>query len=45
VESATPEQASELAHRLVRTVRSVPKGVLATVGVLFALLLYWRIRR
>ena len=30
---------------MMRTVRSAPKGVVATVGVLLALLLYWRIRR
>ena len=32
-------------ERMMRTVRSAPKGVVATVGVLLALLLYWRIRR
>lgn len=40
---ATPEQARPLANRLVRTVRSSPKGVVA--AVLVGLFVLWRILR
>jgi hypothetical protein len=44
-DAATSDDAGDLVKQVIGAVRSAPKGVLATVGVLFALLLYWRIRR